>query len=193
MEKKRYAFYTINGKTICMIKRFGPNGEVYSTVIEFGRTIYVDQPPLEIIKKSMLKFGQEFNGAMKAARMLLEIKQTPPLQISGYHKLYWIATEKYTNDGCVFIAMHQIANVERCAGRRKTIVQFKNGHELEVGISLLHLKRKIESAKELQSQVEGCLNEEKHPIKYSGVSIVREEARSIYCIIEKPKFQDIEK
>ncbi|WP_042349137.1 competence protein ComK [Bacillus massiliigorillae] len=145
--------YCINQNTIAITPFFSEHGELFSRVLEGNNIFIVQQKPLLIIQESLLQFGGEYKGAVKAAKYHLGERYMVPIKISGLHHIYFLSDQSPKNHYCIWIALHHIEGFEK-ESLQRTRVYLSCGHVIIVSMRKKQFCDKLNLARQYKAMVE---------------------------------------
>ncbi|MFS0782519.1 competence protein ComK [Bacillus sp. 1P06AnD] len=188
---KKVPDYKLIFDSVLMYTRYDSNGEHYATVIETDGVIHVNQKPIDIMKESILYYGSDLSGAIKGAKHLLGDIRIPPLKVSGFHRMYWLCTEKLTSGSCIFMACHHIDQVIGKPRKKPVTVIFKNGYSIRVELTLDQFNAKRGKTNDLQFYTEKRLRN-KQEKAFSDYLIIKDPDTGRYAIKKEQQSEDFE-
>ncbi|MGM9923253.1 MAG: competence protein ComK [Bacillus sp. (in: firmicutes)] len=181
---KEYASYLIVQTTIVLIPWFAAHGELFSIIIEGELKFMVRKSPRKIIEESLLSYGSEWKGALKAAKHNLGDHYMPPIKISGLHGLYFIPDQSPYNPGCSFISLHHVVGTQ--AAEKSTSILLQGGHRITIKMKEKSFREKWNRAKEYKQKMEQK-REGQQEVQETipGFSIVKEDGALNYRIFDE--------
>ncbi|MBS4206633.1 competence protein ComK [Bacillus sp. FJAT-50079] len=185
---KMYEDYIIKPRTAALIPKFDTLGNPITQVIEETKSFLVKMTPLEVIKHSIIYYGNDYAGAKKASKLILGGVDMAPVQICGDLDMYWFPSHSPSKEHCIWFALTQIRDIMFQA-KTETKVLLKFGHSITVVSSTKRFRKKIHLARELQT----TLQNRKKEITYvsnkapDGSFMIREYTPYTYHFIQSTR------
>ncbi|WP_157842657.1 competence protein ComK [Bacillus alkalisoli] len=135
--------YYIGPTTIAILPHY--HHEYQTKILDAEGTFFTTERPLQIIERSCLKYGADYNGRRNAAVYHTNYKQKTPLLLSGAQRLVLIPTHSPEHMHCMWIMFHQIASVES-TGEDTSDVMCNHFVDLQLNISSQTMRTQIQKA-----------------------------------------------
>lgn len=135
MKHSQIEEYEINTCTM-YVEPVNYGGKVYSRAVELEDEYLSPFKPLDIIKKSCLYFGVDYESRKKGTRLLIGYTRKVPIIIEPTHHIYFFPTASPLSPECIWIALEHIESYRRISSK-KTMVIFRNkqSHVFPVSVS----------------------------------------------------------
>ncbi|MEH6941349.1 competence protein ComK [Bacillus sp. JJ722] len=182
---QKFNNYCINQNTIALIPLFTSKGELYCYVIEGELRFIVRKSPMQIIEDSLLRYGGDYKGAVKAAKYHLGSRYMVPIKISGLYQIYIMPDQSPKNDGCVWVAIQHVIDFMK-EDKNKTRVYLSNGHDIVVALKENQFSDKLNRAENFKVKIQNVVQSVELIYEQSkGFSIVKETGKLNYEITKK--------
>lgn len=122
--------YEINGNTLAII----PIAKNKSRVFEADNEIIVNKSAKEIIDDSCKYFGSSYSGRFEGTKKILGVSYKSPIIIEESREIIFFPTTSPRNGNCSWISLNNIEDYVK--NDERTLVNFKNGNTLDLGVSL---------------------------------------------------------
>jgi competence protein ComK len=143
--------YEISRATMVILPYFNEYGYLYSEIREFGRTIYVADTPMNIIKENCLQFGCTYQGRIDAIRKQIGNRSLTPVLISETYGLCFFPLESPTSEKCIWVSQPHVKTVKAIDSKNSTLV-FRNRTSIDVPQSRTSLLSKIQKTAQIRCE-----------------------------------------
>ncbi|MFK4998641.1 competence protein ComK [Bacillus sp. N9] len=150
---KMYEDYIIKPRTAALIPKFDTLGNPLTQVIEETNSFLVKSSPLEVIERSINYYGNDYDGARKASKLILGGVDMAPVQICGDLDMYWFPSHSPSKEHCIWFALAQIRDI-MFQSKSETKVLLTYGHTITVVMGTKRFRKKIHLARELQTTLQ---------------------------------------
>lgn len=137
--------YEINSLTVAII----PIDAHISKVIELENSFLVNRSTSEIIDDSCKFFGSSYLGRHEGTKSLIGVNYKSPIIIEETLELIFFPTASPRIQDCAWISLNYIENYKKMG--YFTLINFKNGEQLELEISYGSLENQVLRATRLES------------------------------------------
>lgn len=137
--------YEINKSTLAII----PIDEKSSKIFEEEETFIINKSVSQIINSSCKYFGSSYNGRYEGAKSLLGMSYKLPIIIEETQEIIFFPTSSPRFNNCSWISLKNINNYEK--NKNGVIINFKNGLNLELDLSIFSLENQIFRALRLEN------------------------------------------
>lgn len=137
--------YEINASTVAII----PLGNRESKVIEMENVFNVEMSPKQIIDYSCKFFGSSYTGRQEGTKTLIGVKYKIPIIVEETKNLIFFPTASPRIQDCAWISLNHIETYKQVG--YSTLVEFKNGEQLQLQMSYCSLENQILRATRLDS------------------------------------------
>jgi len=120
-----------------------------SKIMENGSPYVVNHSPIDVIEHSCEYFGSSYEGRKAGTQKLLGITHKSPIIVEETRRLIFFPTKSPDRDDCVWINLSQV-NKYYAINNHRSAIEFKNGDELELDISIGSLTNQIMRASRLK-------------------------------------------
>lgn len=135
--------YYMNSTTIALLPHFHP---VYQTkIINWEGEYLTKDRPFEILARSCLELGADYDGRRRAIVAKTNYKQKTPIHLSESLGLIAVPTRSPESIECAWIMYHHIHTVFP-TGVKKCKIRFHNGLQIELNISAASMQQQIQKA-----------------------------------------------
>ncbi|MFC0189446.1 competence protein ComK [Fictibacillus aquaticus] len=141
--------YEISRATMAILPYFNEYGYLYSEVREFGRTVYVAETPMNIIKDNCLLFGSTYQGRIDAIRQQIGNRTLTPVLISETYGLCFFPLESPTSEKCIWVSHPNVRTVKSIDSKNSTLV-FHNRTSIDVPQARNSLLTKIQKTAQIR-------------------------------------------
>ena len=184
-----FPHYIINRFTTALVSHFH-NGFEYTQVLEGTETFLVAQSPKQIVENSFLSVGKTLDGAIEAARSLLNQKYKLPVVLSAQHHIALIRCPSINKSGTIWLVHSHIHSIKSDPDDpSKTIIYTNHGHSLVVDMKSKAFQIKRSQATFLHSVV--LKNSEMNKTltflyeKDQGIQLIKETGQVNYTLKKK--------
>jgi competence protein ComK len=137
--------YKINERTLALI----PARQMdYATIAyEHNKQYFVKETPIQLVKTACLEYGSTYQGRRDAVVYHTGYKRKVPIPISISKIIYSFPTHAPTDFECIWIFPSHVQSVihhPTPKKKPKSIVQFKNGQQLQLNISSYMINKQME-------------------------------------------------
>lgn len=122
--------YEININTLAII----PINRNKSKIIEIEKEYIVNKKSTEIIDNSCKYFGSSYKGRFEGTKEILGVSYKSPIIIEETRDIIFFPTTSPRYEGCNWICLNNIEDYKK--NEYGTIINFKNGLELKLDMSL---------------------------------------------------------
>ncbi|WP_251551238.1 competence protein ComK [Neobacillus muris] len=145
--------YLINGNTVLFYGKLNENGEMYTVAVEGEEMFMVAMSPIQLIDRSLIRYGSSFKGALKSSSMLLgENKKMYPIKMDASLDIWLFPSQSYKKDNCVWFALNHVKNTQ-ALGQKFTLVYLSYGHQFEIAQRESSFRNKRQTAKDLKDMI----------------------------------------
>lgn len=137
--------YEINKSTLAII----PIDEKSSKIFEEEENFIINKSVSQIINSSCKYFGSSYNGRYEGAKSLLGMSYKLPIIIEETQEIIFFPTSSPRFNNCSWISLKNINNYEK--NKNGVIINFKNGLNLELDLSIFSLENQIFRALRLEN------------------------------------------
>ncbi len=137
--------YFVNSDTLAII----PIDENRSKILEKENTFIINENSNKIIKISCSYFGSTYEGRMLGSKALIGSIYKVPIIIEESKEIIFFPTKSCRYNTSSWISLKNINNYYKT--NENTIIEFDNGHKLELNLSYGTLENQILRATRLQS------------------------------------------
>ncbi len=116
----------------------------------------IQMPTIQIIKQSIIRYGSNYEGAVKSAIFYLGGSYVHPLQISGQYKIYMFPTKACLHAECVWIALDHYKGCEKVDSQR-TRVYLSHDRSIIVDCKTTLLMKRYNKALNLKNKIDNFL------------------------------------
>ena len=114
---------------------------------EDGSFVYIDRRPVRILNEMCLACGSTLQGRTDAVRILLGIRQKPPVLISERTAEIWFGTTGMNSADCEWLSWQKILHIAR--SDEGSTVTFMNGISVHVSADVRTLRLQAERCRQL--------------------------------------------
>jgi competence protein ComK len=144
--------YMINQETVLLTGEYNENGKLCTRVIEGEYAFLVDMKPIDVINKTLLGLGSDFNAGRKSSRVILGDIYMCPININCNLGIWLFPTKSYNNEFCVWFSLMHVKKT-KAAGIRKTEVYLSYNHTFVMNIKESAFNKRKQAAKELREEM----------------------------------------
>jgi competence protein ComK len=144
--------YTINQETVLLTGEYNEYGKLCSRAIEGEVPYLIDKKPLEVINKTMLGLGSDFNAGRKSSREILGDIYMCPIKINCNLGIWLFPTKSYNDDFCVWFSLAHVKGT-KAIGIRKTEVYLSYNHTFVINMKESHFNQRKQKAIELRDEM----------------------------------------
>ncbi|MCU9613042.1 competence protein ComK [Caldibacillus lycopersici] len=165
--------YLINYNTSAIISKFDEYGNEYSMILEGKQVFIFKQKPLDIINHSFHKVGNNLDGAIEAARVILNRKYKVPAAFVPHIEIILIPCDTLDKRGSVWLVKSHIEDFQEI-GKKKTRVYTKHGQSISIAMSKRSLQAKIAQASHLYVELSKNIQAIRNTLQPVQVSYILE-------------------
>lgn len=136
--------YEINENTMAVISI----NENEARVVERDREYHVNTSGYNIMDESCQYFGSSYKGRVDGSRAILNAKYKLPIVVEDTNNLIFFPTESPDLQSCSWLSLKDIQDI--FDNGKETIILFKNGVKIMVGVSKFSLENQILRASRLE-------------------------------------------
>ncbi|GAM14750.1 competence protein ComK [Mesobacillus selenatarsenatis] len=144
--------YTINQETVLLTGEYNENGKLCTRVIEGEDTFLVDMKPIDVINKTLLGLGSNFNAGRKSSREILGDIYMCPIKINCNLGIWLFPTKSYNNEFCVWFSLTHVKKT-KAVGIRKTEVYLSYNHTFVINMKESKFNQRKQAAKDLRYEM----------------------------------------
>lgn len=137
--------YEINRDTQLVL----PIDNKCSKVVENGHEYIIENNSFSVIEHSCEYFGSSFDGRKEGTKRLTGITHKSPIIIEESQGIIFFPTKAPEHKECIWISLNKI-NKYYSNGKGQSIIEFSNGDELELNMSIGSLTNQILRATRLK-------------------------------------------
>lgn len=139
----------VHAETIALIPYFDEYGNSCTEIIETTGTYRVDASPCQVVKDSCEFYGSTYDGARKAAQLILKSRQMLPITVSAPIGVYFIPTMSPDNENNKWVALDHIEDVQP-HGQKGCKFTLTGGHNLILEGNCQMFRAKVQRATQLK-------------------------------------------
>lgn len=137
--------YEINKSTLAIV----PINENLSKIYEEEESYVIKKSVSNIINSSCKYFGSSYTGRYEGSKSLLGMSYKLPIIIEETQEIIFFPTSSPRFNNCSWISLKNINNYEK--NNDRVIVNFKNGLNLELNLSLFSFENQVFRALRLEN------------------------------------------
>jgi competence protein ComK len=137
MKQTQIEEYEINSRTM-FVEPVVYGGKIYSRAVELEDEFLSPFKPLDIIKKSCLYYGVDYESRKRGTRQLIGYSKKLSIIIEPTYHIYFFPTVSPQLAECIWIAFEHVECYQRVSAQ-KTMIIFRNkqSHIFPVSISTI--------------------------------------------------------
>ena len=175
--------HLINEKTVLFTGEYDGYGNLCTRIIEGEETFVLNESPVEKIKKTLLSYGSDFNGALNSSKHILGPIKMHPIKIDEKQEIWLFPTKSFKKKNCVWFNLYHIINTEPHGAKTKVFMSY--GHTFMINMKESAFNQKRQKALQLR---ESILKNNRHVELKRGFQIC-EVSDSIQIVHTKPKIE----
>lgn len=144
--------YIINEETVLLTGEYDDFGNLWTRVIEGKKTFLVRMSPIQLINKTLLRLGSNFQAARQSSKDLLGEIHMYPIKINATLGIWLFPTKSFNKPDCVWFSLIHIGKT-RAVGIRKTEIMLSYGHSFCLGMRENAFNNKRHKAQELRELI----------------------------------------
>lgn len=176
--------YIINGSTSMLVPEYNSTGHLCTRAFEENHCFFVAKSPIDIIKESLLYYGNDWKGATTASRSILGNVDMVPIKICGTLGLYWFPHKSPHQHDCVWFALAHVLNYETKKTNNYLQVVVTGDHEIMIDSSYSRYDRQVSRTRKLRDILHFRHQPKRTLIKKRGYIIIRDQKRKHYRILQ---------
>jgi competence protein ComK len=149
--------YLINQKTITFQGVYSQHADLFTKVIEGNNQFVVTMSPLELINKSLLRYGSSFEGAISSSKDQLDNMYHYPIKISQSLDIWIFPTKSYKNHQTIYFVLNHIQGT-KAKGVKQSEVSLSYGHIILINMKQSAFNNKRSRAEDLRESVRNNIN-----------------------------------
>lgn len=122
--KQQIEEYQINSWTM-FLEPVEYGSKIFSRIVEYNDEYLSPLRPIDIIKKSCIYFGVDYESRKRGTRHLVGYNRKIPIAIEPTTNVFFFPTISPTSAECIWISPELIEDIHR-AGPQKTQIYFRN-------------------------------------------------------------------
>lgn len=149
--------YEINPYTLLIRpKEYG--NKLYSEILEVEEEFTSPCKPIDIIKKSCVYFGSDYEGRRGGTKHLTGYTHKAPIEIEKTFSIYFFPTTSPDRESCVWIAQNHIDSFVK-KGAFETLVTFRNKQKIALPISFSTFETQVARTAILKTKLDQRVKE----------------------------------
>ena len=132
------------------------NGYPLTKVYSVSGESIIQMSTIQLIKESIIRYGSDYDGAMKSSKHHLGKSYVLPLQISGHYKIYMFPTKACLQADCVWIALNHYKGCEQ-VDNQHTRIYLSHNTSIIVECKATILMHRFNKALTLKNKIDNFL------------------------------------
>ncbi|NHC43419.1 hypothetical protein G6549_26490 [Bacillus sp. MM2020_1] len=149
--------YLINEETSLLMGEYYTNGELFTRVVEGMNLFLVALSPVQLIDKSLLRYGSSFNGALSSSKEVLGEIKMHPIKISSTMDIWLFPSKSFKKPNCIWFVLNHVQDtLPRTV--KKTEVFLRHGHKITIEMKESSFRDKRRNAEKLRERISHNIN-----------------------------------